>query len=96
MKNAERLAKVLHGWEIVKIKLDLEGRVRTFIRTNLFRKYLNYSERSRASISPASMQLALTQDTQDVASGYGCLLDLIQQAGQFEATRRFKGLCGAL
>ena len=40
---------LLHIWDIVKLKLGLTGLVRTFIRSNLFRKYLNYSEEQGSS-----------------------------------------------
>ncbi|CAJ1426632.1 unnamed protein product [Effrenium voratum] len=53
---------ILHVWDYHKLALDVQGRTKMFIQTTLFRKYLNYSEKSRRSMTPAQMNHAITQD----------------------------------
>lgn len=53
-----------------------------FIQTTLFRKYLNYSEKSRRSMTPAQMNHAITQESTDVASAYAAVLEIVQMGGR--------------
>eukprot|EP00747_Dinoflagellata_sp_TGD_P214050 gnl/TRDRNA2_/TRDRNA2_86945_c0_seq2.p1 gnl/TRDRNA2_/TRDRNA2_86945_c0~~gnl/TRDRNA2_/TRDRNA2_86945_c0_seq2.p1 ORF type:complete len:886 (-),score=158.08 gnl/TRDRNA2_/TRDRNA2_86945_c0_seq2:35-2692(-) len=69
---------VLHTWEICKVKMDLPGTVRTFIRTNLFRKYLNYNIKSRMAVPASEMQLSIMEEAADLANGYMSSLSLIR------------------
>eukprot|EP00747_Dinoflagellata_sp_TGD_P145163 gnl/TRDRNA2_/TRDRNA2_176567_c1_seq8.p1 gnl/TRDRNA2_/TRDRNA2_176567_c1~~gnl/TRDRNA2_/TRDRNA2_176567_c1_seq8.p1 ORF type:complete len:801 (-),score=89.74 gnl/TRDRNA2_/TRDRNA2_176567_c1_seq8:132-2534(-) len=68
----------LHVWDIVKIRMDLSGTVRTFVRTNLFRKYLNYNNKSRLAVPASEMQLSLMEDAADLAQGYISTLSLVR------------------
>eukprot|EP00437_Effrenium_voratum_P000374 CAMPEP_0181418798 /NCGR_PEP_ID=MMETSP1110-20121109/11745_1 /TAXON_ID=174948 /ORGANISM="Symbiodinium sp., Strain CCMP421" /LENGTH=822 /DNA_ID=CAMNT_0023541797 /DNA_START=38 /DNA_END=2503 /DNA_ORIENTATION=+ len=73
---------ILHVWDYHKLALDVQGRTKMFIQTTLFRKYLNYSEKSRRSMTPAQMNHAITQESSDVASAYAAVLDIIQMIGR--------------
>mmetsp|Transcript_39292 Transcript_39292/g.87824 ORF Transcript_39292/g.87824 Transcript_39292/m.87824 type:complete len:822 (-) Transcript_39292:77-2542(-) len=73
---------ILHVWDYYKLSLDVQGRTKMFIQTTLFRKYLNYSEKSRRSMTPAQMNHAITQESTDVASAYSAVLDIWQMAGR--------------
>ncbi|OLQ00894.1 hypothetical protein AK812_SmicGene16400 [Symbiodinium microadriaticum] len=67
----------IHIGGIVKVQMDLPGQLRLFLQCCLFRKYLNYSEESRASVVPSDMQTAITNDAGSCAAAYSKLLDLI-------------------
>jgi len=67
----------IHIGGIVKVQMDLPGQLRLFLQCCLFRKYLNYSEESRASVVPSDMQTAITNDAGSCAAAYAKLLDLI-------------------
>jgi len=73
---------ILHIWDHIKIRMDLEGQTRVFISTCLFRKYLNYSEESRSDVAASEMQLGLLTESADLASGYTAFLDMAQQFGK--------------
>ncbi|CAK9019444.1 Multidrug resistance protein pgp-1 (P-glycoprotein A) (P-glycoprotein-related protein 1) [Durusdinium trenchii] len=73
---------VLHLWDILKAKMDLVGHLRLYLQASLFRRYLNYSEESRASVPPPDMQHALTLGCEGAARGYMKVLDLFQKLGQ--------------
>jgi len=72
----------LHLWDYKKVKLDLGGLVREFLQTNLFRKYLNYSEQSRMMVQSSVMQVAIIQDTVELTEGYVATLNMIQMVGK--------------
>jgi len=73
---------ILHVWDYYKLSLDVQGRTKMFIQTTLFRKYLNYSEKSRRSMTPAQMNHAITQESTDVASAYAAVLEIVQMGGR--------------
>lgn len=73
---------ILHVWDYYKLSLDVQGRTKMFIQTTLFRKYLNYSEKSRRSMTPAQMNHAITQESTDVASAYGAVLEVWRMSGR--------------
>lgn len=73
---------VLHLWDILKAKMDLVGHLRLYLQASLFRRYLNYSEESRASVPPADMQHALSLGCKGAANGYMKVLHLFQKMGQ--------------
>eukprot|EP00930_Biecheleria_cincta_P047101 TRINITY_DN32589_c0_g1_i1.p1 TRINITY_DN32589_c0_g1~~TRINITY_DN32589_c0_g1_i1.p1 ORF type:complete len:827 (-),score=142.55 TRINITY_DN32589_c0_g1_i1:24-2504(-) len=73
---------LIHYWDYKRVTMDIVGRSKTFLQTTLLRKYLNYSESSRQIVSPAHMQVAITQEATDVAQGYGEVLNLAQSCGR--------------
>ena len=73
---------ILHVWDYYKLSLDVQGRTKMFIQTTLFRKYLNYSEKSRRSMTPAQMNHAITQESTDVASAYSAVLEVLRMSGR--------------
>jgi len=73
---------VLHFWDYRKKLLDISGLSREFLQTNLFRKYLNYSEQSRLTAPPSLMQVAIVQDSTEVVEGYMAILSVVQSIGK--------------
>jgi len=69
---------LLQGWEWARIQLDIKNRTRCFLQASLFRKYLNYNEESRTEVLPSDMQIAVTQDTAEVAEGYTALVNMFR------------------
>eukprot|EP00929_Paragymnodinium_shiwhaense_P001615 TRINITY_DN101852_c0_g1_i1.p1 TRINITY_DN101852_c0_g1~~TRINITY_DN101852_c0_g1_i1.p1 ORF type:complete len:948 (+),score=177.87 TRINITY_DN101852_c0_g1_i1:75-2918(+) len=69
---------ILHSWALTKVRLDVRGLSRVFIQTNLYRKYLNYTETSREQIPAASMEVSITHDASSMAEGYMAVLNLAQ------------------
>lgn len=67
----------IHLAAVIKAKMDLPGNLRLFLQCCLFRKYLNYSEESRASVAPADMQNAIVRDSGNATAAYTKFLDLI-------------------
>jgi len=74
---------------VVRIKIDIKNRTRNFLQTCLFRKYLNYCEESRTEVRPSAMQVALIQETNEVAKGYDALLDIMRLCGKLTITSCF-------
>uniref|UniRef100_A0A7S2KED4 ABC transporter domain-containing protein n=1 Tax=Zooxanthella nutricula TaxID=1333877 RepID=A0A7S2KED4_9DINO len=72
----------LHIWDISKVKMDLEGRSRVFLQTSIFRKYLNYSEQSRSKVRVSHMQVAIMNNTADLAKAYVNVLEMMQMLGK--------------
>jgi len=73
---------VLQSWDLMKAKMDLVGHLRLYLQSSLFRRYLNYSEQSRASVPPEDMQHALSLGCKGAAEGYVKVLHLFQKLGQ--------------
>jgi len=73
---------LLHLWDYAKVGLDLDGTVRNYLRSNLFRKYLNYSEATRNKVEASDMQAALMVDTRDASEAYTDLVEIIRIAGR--------------
>lgn len=67
----------IHLAAALKARMDLPGHLRLYLQRCLFRKYLNYSEESRASVAPADMQNAIVRDSGGATGAYTKLLDLI-------------------
>lgn len=72
----------LHGWDVIKIKWDLPGKSQLFLQEILLRRYLNYSEDSRAEIKPSDVLVCVTEDAREVAEAYGGLLSVFQLFGK--------------
>jgi ABC-type multidrug transport system fused ATPase/permease subunit len=80
---------ILHGWDLVKIRLDLHGRSRLYLQTTLFREYMNFSERSREVVPVTDVQSTLLLHCDDVAQGYTSLLDFVQLMGKLSVLNYF-------
>jgi len=73
---------LLHIWTLASHKMDIDGRSRLFLRTSLFRKYLNFSEASREAISAEDLQFAIIEEAGSAVSGYMAVLSLLQTLGK--------------
>eukprot|EP00930_Biecheleria_cincta_P072845 TRINITY_DN6018_c0_g1_i1.p1 TRINITY_DN6018_c0_g1~~TRINITY_DN6018_c0_g1_i1.p1 ORF type:complete len:906 (-),score=152.00 TRINITY_DN6018_c0_g1_i1:183-2900(-) len=73
---------LIHFWDYRRTTMDIQGRSKSFLQTTLLRKYLNYCESSRQIVSAAHMQVAITQEANDVAQAYGEVLSLVQNCGR--------------
>jgi len=68
----------IHAWDYLAIELDIGGLSEHFLRANLFRKYLNYSEESRSKVQPQDMHVTIVTDTSEVAEGYAAFLKVLR------------------
>lgn len=66
---------VLQLWDILKIKLDTAGHSRVYLQKSLFRKFLNYSEKSRQAVDLSTIQIAIGTDAERIANGYMSILE---------------------
>jgi len=67
----------LHAWEYAKLRLDIHGNSRLFLRTNVFRKYLNLSAASRREVVPTEVQEVILEDCDEAAEGYVAALEVV-------------------
>eukprot|EP00929_Paragymnodinium_shiwhaense_P011267 TRINITY_DN11679_c0_g1_i2.p1 TRINITY_DN11679_c0_g1~~TRINITY_DN11679_c0_g1_i2.p1 ORF type:complete len:865 (+),score=85.20 TRINITY_DN11679_c0_g1_i2:91-2685(+) len=68
----------VHFWDVIRIRLDMVGYVEWYMQADLFKKYLNYSERSRGIVKPAQMHVATMQLAGQVAGAYANVVELIR------------------
>jgi len=80
---------VLTFADMVKVRLDVAGRSKRFVQENLFRKYLHYTDDSRALVSDSSIQVALTKDCAEVVEGYMQILGLATVLGKLAVILSF-------
>ncbi|CAE8585907.1 unnamed protein product [Polarella glacialis] len=80
---------VLHAWHIIRIQLDMKGKVRLFLQANLFRKYLNYSEDSREKVCAADIQGGIFGDSAGLAEGFMSILQILKLAGKLVVLTSF-------
>jgi len=73
---------ILHIWDYMKLKIDIEGHSRVFLQKAIFRKYLNYSEASRQAVRVSHMQVALLSNTTDLAKAYVSVLEMVKMIGK--------------
>jgi len=73
---------LLHLWDLVKGRLNIKGLCRFFLQTNLFRKYLNYNEKSRRVTPVAEISAVIMSDCQDLAEGYVAALQCLLIIGK--------------
>mmetsp|Transcript_83221 Transcript_83221/g.178409 ORF Transcript_83221/g.178409 Transcript_83221/m.178409 type:complete len:576 (-) Transcript_83221:100-1827(-) len=76
-------------WDAMKVRLDLHGRIRVFLQTNLLRKYMNYCEASRMRVTEFDMHSAIMQDAESLAGGFVNFLSLIRIVGKFAVMLSF-------
>jgi len=69
----------LHVVDLWKCKAQLPGRLRTFLQTNLVRKFLSYKEEVRTNFSPKQLGWIMTQGVSKVVDdGYMSMLALVR------------------
>lgn len=68
---------VIHIAENVQVKLALSNCVKVFVQTNLFRKYLNYTEESRKEVSETLMHTAICDLPVPLAQSYMSMTILV-------------------
>jgi len=74
---------IIHALDYYQHTWKVGGGSRAMIQANLLRKFLNYSQESRASLVPGDLIMAITRDTTElVHSGYIKALDLLACGGQ--------------
>ena len=72
----------VHAVAVLKVHMDLLGNLSLFLQSCLFRKYLNYSDDSRASVAPSEMQSAIMEHASSAAATYVKLLKLVAISGE--------------
>jgi ABC-type multidrug transport system fused ATPase/permease subunit len=73
---------ILYAADLVKIKMDIQGRLQRDLSQNLFRKFMNYNKQSREEVPTPDCVVALTQDCGAVTAGYINCLKMCQLAGK--------------
>jgi len=66
---------ILHVWDLLKIKIDVNGYNVFFLRTNLVGRYMNLSEESRNQLDQNRIQVAIMEGVYELSKGYTALLD---------------------
>merc|ERR1719428_736755 len=62
---------LLHLWDFKKEKMDLGGHATEWVQCSLFRKYLNYSEKSHDKVPPSAIALAVIDEAKEIVDkGY--------------------------
>mmetsp|Transcript_20945 Transcript_20945/g.48821 ORF Transcript_20945/g.48821 Transcript_20945/m.48821 type:complete len:844 (-) Transcript_20945:340-2871(-) len=61
------LPVLLHVWKVAKLKMDVKGHCKLFLQTSIMRKYMNYSEESRAETTQHEVQKFIVQNASDLA-----------------------------
>jgi len=74
---------ILHFWDVLKTKLNIEGLTCSLLQQSLFRKYLNLSEDSRVAVLNAEIVAAITDDSKSAAEGYVSLLNMVKTISKF-------------
>eukprot|EP00929_Paragymnodinium_shiwhaense_P067995 TRINITY_DN34179_c0_g1_i1.p1 TRINITY_DN34179_c0_g1~~TRINITY_DN34179_c0_g1_i1.p1 ORF type:complete len:889 (-),score=196.30 TRINITY_DN34179_c0_g1_i1:98-2764(-) len=69
-------------WQKKKLQLDVPGKASLFMRTNLSRRFLNYTEESRGKVSASAMQSSVYSDAEELGAGYAAALNLVTQIGK--------------
>jgi len=72
----------LHFISVQMCKLDLSGMTQEFIQSNMFRKYLNFSEQSREEVPASTVQIAIVQDAGELTEGYMATCELVSVLGK--------------
>eukprot|EP00971_Amphidinium_carterae_P018091 356781-Amphidinium_carterae.1 len=80
---------LLHVWEKAKCCLDIRGRSTLFLRSNLIRKFMNYTEESRLTVDTARVQVAMLEDVDEMAGGFQAVLDLVRAFGKIAVLAGF-------
>lgn len=73
---------LLHFWDYFKTRLNVYGLANVFIKKNLFNRYLNYTEGSRAHVPASVMQSAIIHETREISEGYAATLKMFQVFGK--------------
>lgn len=68
----------LHAWELVKVKVDVNGHSRAFLQKSIITRYLNYTAESRQKVDIAEIEIAIREDSQAVANAYTGALALLR------------------
>merc|ERR1711865_1263440 len=64
---------------------------RCFLQQNVFRKYLNYNEESRAEVQITDIQMAVREDAGHIAEGYMSVLTILKLVGKLIVMVYFTG-----
>mmetsp|Transcript_23469 Transcript_23469/g.54742 ORF Transcript_23469/g.54742 Transcript_23469/m.54742 type:complete len:918 (-) Transcript_23469:149-2902(-) len=73
---------LLNCIDMKKIALEVDGHARQHLQANLLRKFLNYKESSRATVSTGDLTMALVRDIKEVVdAGYMKFLALLRAVG---------------
>jgi len=65
---------VISFWDAMQVQIDLLGHAKAFLSRSLFRKYLNYDQASRRAVSVPEIQVAMLEDSVELANAYGLVM----------------------
>jgi len=81
---------IINLLDLWKAQLKLAERSRTGLQENIFRKFMNYSEESRATVQGSEMGLIMVSDVNDlVENGYMKMLEIAKSLGRFGVSSYF-------
>ena len=76
------LPLILHMWREAKTRMDIEGRCSFFLQTSLMRKYMNFSDDSRAAVTQHEVQKIVNKDAVELASSLNDVSSLLETLGK--------------
>ena len=73
---------LLHCWKEVKLQMDIRGCCTLFLQTSVMRKYMNYSDRSRAEVSHHEVQKFVIDTSDELAQSIDDMSSLCENLGK--------------
>jgi ABC-type multidrug transport system fused ATPase/permease subunit len=73
---------VLHGWQSVKIYLDIRGSSRMFLQNAVLKTYLDYTQESRVKVSAAQLDMSIDDGAEACAASYVAALNIASIIGR--------------
>ena len=83
------LPLILHLWKEAKTKMDISGRCSFFLQTSLMRKYMNYSDDSRAQVSQSEVQKLVDQVAVQLGGSLDDVSTLLETLGKLIVLNSF-------
>lgn len=71
----------MHLWDLIRVRMDVEGHSEAFLRGNLVRRYMNLTEESRTQLEASRFQVVILDDAHKIANGYCSVIDIIKSLG---------------
>lgn len=81
---------LLNTLDLWKVQLGIAEKSRSELQANVFRKFMNYDDRSRAAVPPSELSLVIVQDIGDVVdSGFMNLFEIAKNIGKLGVSSYF-------
>ena len=73
---------VLHCWKEAKLLMDIRGSCALFLQTSIMRRYMNYSDHSRAEVSQHEVQKVVIDTASELAESIDDISSLCETFGK--------------